>query len=320
MEGPIANFAPGQRSRTAWAITCAVEWRRTARPSSVSAVMMATVAPSGSGRLRSCGRSSTIAATAAFASPRPIDAAKSAAVLPPGSVRAEPSGRVTVIPPLVLAIAGRWYRRSARGPLLFELRSVEAGNLRQRLVDLQLLATRHHLLRAQRADELGRSPHTPTGGEERHHRTALRVAQVDRVAAAHRELIVERKMAVAPRRIALVGTAAERHPVGHALVHPRRDRRPRDGRDRDVVELVGERADLVVAAVAAEVAVLDVDARGGRLPVAVADRAVRDERDEVVEVERRLQDEPQLVDRGGQDQRHAARPGLGPPLVEPGDG
>jgi len=37
-----------------------------------------------------------MAATAAFASPRPIDAARSPAVLPVGSVRAEPSGRVTV--------------------------------------------------------------------------------------------------------------------------------------------------------------------------------------------------------------------------------
>src|SRR5438445_4573197 len=179
----MANLAPGQRSRTAWAITCAVEWRRTARPSSVSAVTMATVAPSGSGRVRSRGWSSTIAATAAFASPRPIDPARSPAVLPRGSVRAEPSGRVTVIPPLVLAIAGRWYRRSARGPLLFELRGVEADDLLQGLVDAQLLAPGRHLLRAQRADELGGGAHAPTGREERHHRATLRVAQVDRLAA-----------------------------------------------------------------------------------------------------------------------------------------
>ena len=48
----MAYLAPGHSRRTAWAITCAVEWRRTSRPASVSPVTMATWAPSGSGELQ----------------------------------------------------------------------------------------------------------------------------------------------------------------------------------------------------------------------------------------------------------------------------
>src|SRR5215210_5944428 len=61
----MANFAPGNRSSTAWARTWAVEWRSTARPWSESAVTIPTLAPSGSGRTRSYSAPSTVAATAA---------------------------------------------------------------------------------------------------------------------------------------------------------------------------------------------------------------------------------------------------------------
>src|SRR5918992_4019547 len=82
---------------TAWAMTCAVEWRRMWRPASVSSVMMATLSPSPSGRPRSTSSLSTVAATAALARRGPIDAATSAAVVPAGYWRAVPSGSVIVI-------------------------------------------------------------------------------------------------------------------------------------------------------------------------------------------------------------------------------
>src|SRR5689334_8970714 len=78
----MAYFAPGQRSHTAWASTWAVEWRRTVRPSGLSAVTTETVAPSGSGVRRSTGTPS-------------MAPARSAAVAPTGSCRVEPSGRCT---------------------------------------------------------------------------------------------------------------------------------------------------------------------------------------------------------------------------------
>src|SRR6478609_4967540 len=53
MAGPMAYLAPGKRSLTAWAMTCAVEWRSTSRPSSESGVMIATLASCSIGRLRS---------------------------------------------------------------------------------------------------------------------------------------------------------------------------------------------------------------------------------------------------------------------------
>src|SRR5438067_153125 len=103
----MAYLAPGNRSQTAWAMTWAVEWRRTYRPSSVLSVTTATVAPSVSGVPRSTSRPSTVAATAALASPLPIDDARSAAVAPSGSALDEPSGKVT----LMSAIVGRGYWR-----------------------------------------------------------------------------------------------------------------------------------------------------------------------------------------------------------------
>ena len=43
----MAKRAPGQSDSTAWAMTCAVECRRTSRPSSLSAVTMRTLRPVG---------------------------------------------------------------------------------------------------------------------------------------------------------------------------------------------------------------------------------------------------------------------------------
>src|SRR3954469_18081135 len=98
----MAYFAPGKRSLTACAITCAVEWRSTSRPSSESGVMIATRASWSIGRFRSYHSSSppscvTCAASAAFARPRPIEAAISPAVTPCSCSRVEPSGSVIVI-------------------------------------------------------------------------------------------------------------------------------------------------------------------------------------------------------------------------------
>src|SRR5829696_1065547 len=107
----MANLAPGNRSRTTWAMTWAVEWRRTARPSSLSSVTTATLAPSGSGAARSIAVPSTVTATAAAARRRPMPAARSAPVAPSGRERSEPSGRETVMLP---AISGGY--RWAAGP------------------------------------------------------------------------------------------------------------------------------------------------------------------------------------------------------------
>ena len=92
----MENFAPGNNWVTACARTCAVEWRRTCRPASLSAVMMPTVAPSTKGTFRSASAPSTMAARAAFARREPMDAAKSADVEPAGNSRADPSGSLTV--------------------------------------------------------------------------------------------------------------------------------------------------------------------------------------------------------------------------------
>ena len=92
--GRSRTWPPGSSWVTAWAMTCAVEWRRTWRPSSVSAVMIDTWAPSWSGRPRSHSSPSTRAATAALARREPIDAATSPPVVPSGYARSLPSGRV----------------------------------------------------------------------------------------------------------------------------------------------------------------------------------------------------------------------------------
>src|SRR3954467_11332737 len=98
----MAYLAPGKRSLTASAITCAGGWRSTSRPSSESGVMIATRASWSIGRFRSYHSSSppsrvTCAASAALARPRPIDAAISPAVTPCSCSRVEPSGSVIVI-------------------------------------------------------------------------------------------------------------------------------------------------------------------------------------------------------------------------------
>src|SRR4051794_14628676 len=92
-------------------MTWAVEWRKTWRPSSLSPVMIATLAPSGSGRPRSHSSPSTTAATAALARREPIDSATVAAVAPCGRERCEPSGSVIVMS----AIGGQVYESVASG-------------------------------------------------------------------------------------------------------------------------------------------------------------------------------------------------------------
>ena len=94
----MAKRAPGQSASTAWAMTCAVEWRRTSRPSSLSAVTMRTFAPSCSGAPRSASSPSTSAATAA-AGEAPSDRRGEVGAGRParqGTAR-DPSGRTTVI-------------------------------------------------------------------------------------------------------------------------------------------------------------------------------------------------------------------------------
>ena len=92
----MAYRAPGNRSVTAWAITCAVECRSTSRPSGVAGVTIVTAASWSIGRSRSTHSPSTLAASASFARRFPIDAATSAAVTPFAYSRLEPSGSVIV--------------------------------------------------------------------------------------------------------------------------------------------------------------------------------------------------------------------------------
>ena len=93
----MANVARGNRSRTAWASTWAVEWRIVNRPRSDSAVTIATASPSSSGHTRSRSTPLTSAITAASPSRRPMDDASSPAVVPGATWRAEPSGSVIVM-------------------------------------------------------------------------------------------------------------------------------------------------------------------------------------------------------------------------------
>ena len=86
----------------------------TARPSSLPAVTISTVAPSGSGRSRSTAAPSSLAATASAARRRPMDAARSAAVEPSGTLRSEPSGRRTVIWPAMRRTLGAGGTGSSR--------------------------------------------------------------------------------------------------------------------------------------------------------------------------------------------------------------
>src|SRR5215213_721144 len=115
----MAYFAPGNRSVTACAMTCAVECRSTSRPSSDGGVTIATLASCSIGRLRSYhspGPSSkaTLAASAARARPCPIDAAISPAVTPCSCSRVEPSGSVIVI--VMAFLGGSFGRRRVPAP------------------------------------------------------------------------------------------------------------------------------------------------------------------------------------------------------------
>src|SRR6202011_4936734 len=86
MGGPMPNLACGNRSWTAWANTCAVEWRMTLRPSSVLAAIGMTSASASGAQLRSrslpsASRTTTIASGA----PRlgnPASPTAAAAVVP----------------------------------------------------------------------------------------------------------------------------------------------------------------------------------------------------------------------------------------------
>src|SRR3954451_14175041 len=97
MGGPMAYLAPGHSDVTACASTWEVEWRSTSLPLGVSLVMISTVAPSGSGVVRSASVPLMVTATAALASREPMAAARSAPVDPAGRERDAPSGRWIVI-------------------------------------------------------------------------------------------------------------------------------------------------------------------------------------------------------------------------------
>src|SRR5204862_8260697 len=94
---PMAYLVPGDNCVTAWAMTGAVECGSTYLPLGVSAVTISTVAPSGSGVVRSASVPLMVTATAALASREPMAAARSAPVDPAGNERDEPSGRWIVI-------------------------------------------------------------------------------------------------------------------------------------------------------------------------------------------------------------------------------
>src|SRR4051812_26504951 len=79
MGGPMPSLALGLTSCTAWASTCAAEWRRTARPSSEPTVTGSTTSPSASTWARSRSWPFTRATTTALSSPNRSAAVVSAA-------------------------------------------------------------------------------------------------------------------------------------------------------------------------------------------------------------------------------------------------
>lgn len=97
MAGPMAYLAPGKRSKTACAMTCALEWRNTSRPSSVSGLTMATLASRVMAKFRSTILPSSSIAIASLASRGLMDSATWNPVVPTSYSRVEESGRVTVI-------------------------------------------------------------------------------------------------------------------------------------------------------------------------------------------------------------------------------
>src|SRR5665811_1130225 len=89
----MPSFASACRSCTAWAATCADEWRRIARPASEVARTTSTVAPSGTSWARSKVSPSICMATTDWSSPK-----RSSPVVVPGSSRtSEESSRTTVM-------------------------------------------------------------------------------------------------------------------------------------------------------------------------------------------------------------------------------
>ncbi len=74
-----------------------MEWRIVCRPSSLSAVTIETVAPSGRGAARSLSTPSMVMTRAVLARPRPMSSARSAPVAPSGRMRFEPSGSERVM-------------------------------------------------------------------------------------------------------------------------------------------------------------------------------------------------------------------------------
>src|SRR6266536_5072329 len=87
MGGPMAYLAPGNRSHTACAITCAVECRSTRNPSGSVAMTGSTATSSSTGQDRSTSLPSTLAHTASPGRTSPTgDPAAISLISPPGSV------------------------------------------------------------------------------------------------------------------------------------------------------------------------------------------------------------------------------------------
>src|SRR5262245_63615294 len=92
----MPHWTAGNRFVTAAASRCAVLWRMSGSASGLSDVTMRTDALRVSGYVRSTRRSSTTAASAAFASLGEIAAAMSDTGVPADTARLDPSGSVTV--------------------------------------------------------------------------------------------------------------------------------------------------------------------------------------------------------------------------------
>src|SRR5437867_103434 len=87
MGGPMAYLAPGWRSHTAWAMTWAVEWRRTCSPSGSAAPTGSTATSACTGQDRSRSSPSTRAQMASARRTSPTgEPASTSLMSPPGSV------------------------------------------------------------------------------------------------------------------------------------------------------------------------------------------------------------------------------------------
>ena len=169
---------------------------------------------------------------------------------------------------------------------------------------------------AESAEQGGRGGRALRPGQLNDQGAGLAVGAHDRALGTGRELVVAGRLWAAPRRALLAQRTGGGDPVGQSLVHPHRDQRPRQPRGRTVAQLVGERLDLEGVVEPAQLPVLDEDPRGGRLPAIVTELAVQHERHELVEVDGRLQQHAELVDRPGQHQRDPVRPRFVPQAVE----